>query len=68
MGNSDLIREARRAWLEYEDAIVRAFGFPPGSKLVADGLEAALSQASDEKIRQLTKNIRNETENVRKMK
>lgn len=58
---NDLRFEARKAWREYGEAICRAFGFPPGTIIVADELEQALKTFDDEKVKKFTNYVREKT-------
>jgi hypothetical protein len=68
MASDALKREAVRAWLEYEEALVRAFRFSSGSKMAADGLQQFLSKADDEQLKAFTVYRRKQAEEVRSMK
>jgi hypothetical protein len=68
MGSDAMKREAVRAWLDFEEAVVRAFRFPSGSKMAADGLQQFLSKPDDEQLKALTVYLRKQAEEVRSMK
>jgi hypothetical protein len=63
-----LKREATKAWLEFEEALVQAFRFPSGSKMAADGLQQLLSKADDDQLKAFTLYLRRQTDEVRSMK
>ena len=68
MASDALKREAKRAWLDLEEAVVRAFRFPSGSKMAADRLQVVLSEADDEQLKTFTASLRKQAEEVRSMK
>lgn len=67
MVSDELKREARKAWQEYGQAIVKAFGFPEGSAIVADEVEMVLMTAPEARVRQFIKWVREQTEKVSAM-
>lgn len=68
MPSQELVREARKAWFDYGEAIVRAFNFPSGSRIVAEGVETMLAQASDDQITRFIEYVRQQTEETKTMK
>jgi len=68
MASAHLKREALKAWVEYGQAVVKAFNFPKGSVIAADGLQEMLANASDSRVREFIAWVRKETETVRSMK
>ena len=59
-----LVNDARRAWHEYGQAIVRAFDFPPNSRIAADDVEGPLAEASDDQIQRFIVYVRQQTATV----
>jgi hypothetical protein len=49
MASDELKRTARQAWHEYGQAVIKAWGFPEGSNIVADGLEELLAHSDDKR-------------------
>ena len=68
MASAQLKREALKAWVEYGQAVVKAFRFPEGSVIAADGLQEMLTNATDSRAREFISWVRQETETVRSMK
>jgi len=64
----DLVQDARKAWYEYGQAIVKAFHFPPDSRMVAEELEGFLSKASDDRIHRFIDYVRGQTAEIAQMK
>ncbi len=68
MPSQELVREARKTWFVYGEAIVRAFNFPPDSRIIAEGVEAMLARASDDQITRFIEYVRQQTEDTKTMK
>jgi len=68
MASEKLRREAQKAWVEYGQAVVKAFEFPQGSVIAADGLPQMLSNSSDAQVKKLIAWLREQTKEVRSMK
>jgi len=55
-------------WVEYGEAIVKAFNFPPGSKIVAEPLLTAIRTTDEKRLAQFITWVREETDRVAKAK
>jgi hypothetical protein len=66
MPSKEMVLEARKAWSEYGEAIVRAFNFPADSRIVADGVETMLAHASDDQVKCFVEYVRQQTEEAGK--
>ena len=68
MISEDLKLEARKTWHEYGEVICEAFMFPPGSAIVADGVELMLNSASEQRVHRFISYVRSEIEELRSAK
>jgi len=68
MVSSDLKRELIQAWLEYEEAVRRAFGLPATAHMDAEGLENLLRAGTDHDARTRIECLRRQTQEFRSMK
>jgi hypothetical protein len=68
MVSDKLKTEARAAWSEYGQAVVKAWNFPPGSRIEASGLEQLLADYNDERIRKWIDWVRAQAREVATMK
>ena len=68
MVSGELKRKAREAWYEYGQAVIKAWGFPEGSNIVAAGLEDELAHSNDKTIEGFVEWVRKQTDEVRSMK
>ena len=66
--NEALKQQAGKAWLEFEKATVKAYRFPPNSKMDAGAFQQVLDNGDEKKLKKLIDWLQQETEEVRKMK
>jgi len=64
----NLRKEATKVWVEYGEAIVKAFKFAPGSKIVAEPLLNAIRTTDEQRLREFIAWVRKETDRVAKAK
>ncbi|MGA2219439.1 MAG: hypothetical protein ABSG51_15220 [Terracidiphilus sp.] len=68
MVSAELKREARQAWYEYGQAVIKAWRFREGSPIVAGELEELLAHSNDTTVRAFVEWVRQQTEIVQSMK
>ena len=64
---SNIKNDAKKAWIEYSQAIVNKFDFPKGSSIAAVGLREMLETSSEENIKNFTTWVQERTSKLKEV-
>ena len=68
MDIENLIQEAQKAWFEYGEVIKEKFCFPKDSHIVSSDLLKVTNTGNEEKIRSFISWVREQIQNMKKMR